>query len=171
MTKAGIEAIIRALNNAGVRYLAVGGIAVNAYGHRRFTADIDLALAMASENLEKAVRALESLNYRPLVPVRLHDLVDESKRREWIETKHAVVLNLIGPRADDPRVDIMLQPPFHFDEEWERSEVDQSTGQDTCVRIVSLPTLIAMKTGTGRAKDLDDLEQLRRIQCMRETYE
>ena len=30
-----IEAIVRALNEAGIRYLVVGGLAVNAHGYAR----------------------------------------------------------------------------------------------------------------------------------------
>ena len=37
-----IEAIIRALNDAQVKYLVVGGLAVNAHGYERFTKDVDL---------------------------------------------------------------------------------------------------------------------------------
>ena len=32
-----IEAIVRALNEAGIRYLVVGGLAVNAHGYARMT--------------------------------------------------------------------------------------------------------------------------------------
>lgn len=38
------EAIFRALNEAGVRYLLVGGLAVNAHGYLRFTKDVDLTI-------------------------------------------------------------------------------------------------------------------------------
>lgn len=45
--------IFQALQNAGIRYLVVGGIAVNLHGYRRFTADFDILLALDPENLEK----------------------------------------------------------------------------------------------------------------------
>ncbi len=44
MTSSSVQAIIQALNEAGVRYLVVGGLAVVAHGHVRFTADVDLVL-------------------------------------------------------------------------------------------------------------------------------
>ena len=37
MKLASFEAIVRALEDAGVRYLVAGGIAVNAHGYLRFT--------------------------------------------------------------------------------------------------------------------------------------
>jgi hypothetical protein len=36
-----IEAIVKALNAAKVKYLIVGGLAVNAHGYERFTNDVD----------------------------------------------------------------------------------------------------------------------------------
>lgn len=35
-----VEAIVKALNDAGVEYLIVGGLAVNAHGYERLTVDI-----------------------------------------------------------------------------------------------------------------------------------
>jgi hypothetical protein len=37
-----IETIVKALNEAGVQYLIVGGLAVNAHGFVRLTRDVDL---------------------------------------------------------------------------------------------------------------------------------
>lgn len=39
-----VEAIVRALNDASVQYLIVGGLAVNAHGYERFTKDVDLVI-------------------------------------------------------------------------------------------------------------------------------
>jgi len=44
VTKRSVEAIVDALNAAGVRYLIAGGLAVVAHGYVRFTADVDLIL-------------------------------------------------------------------------------------------------------------------------------
>ncbi len=45
MTRHSVESIVQSLETAGVRYLIVGGLAVVAQGHLRFTADVDLVLA------------------------------------------------------------------------------------------------------------------------------
>ena len=42
MKLATIEKIFAALNATSVRYLIVGGIAVNIHGYQRMTADLDL---------------------------------------------------------------------------------------------------------------------------------
>jgi hypothetical protein len=44
MKLSAFEAVAKVLADAGVRYLVVGGLAVNAHGYIRFTADIVLSL-------------------------------------------------------------------------------------------------------------------------------
>ena len=42
MEKRSVEAVVRGFNEAQVRYLIAGGVAVVAHGYVRFTADLDL---------------------------------------------------------------------------------------------------------------------------------
>jgi hypothetical protein len=48
------EAIVRALNDAGVRYLIAGGLAVNAHGYLRFTKDADFIIQLIPDNIKLA---------------------------------------------------------------------------------------------------------------------
>ena len=70
MKLASFEAIVRALEDASVRYLIVGGLAVNAHGFLRFTKDVDFVVQLAPDNIERAFVALRGLGYRPMVPRR-----------------------------------------------------------------------------------------------------
>ncbi len=70
------DALVRALDSAGVRYLVAGGLAVNAHGYLRFTRDVDLVLQLAPGNIASAFGALEGIGYRPDTPVDV--LVTES---------------------------------------------------------------------------------------------
>jgi hypothetical protein len=162
MVKQRLLEVVKALNAARARYLVAGGLAVIAHGHVRLTVDLDLALAMDQANLQAAIGALEKLGYRPRVPVPLSDFLDEQKRREWIEQKGALVFTLLPARQDDPPVDFFLKPEFDFEDEWGKATPRVIDG--VSISVVSLETLVAMKTGTGRPKDEDDLLQLRRIQ-------
>ena len=54
-----IEAIARALNEANIRYLVVGGLAVNAHGYERFTHDLDLVIGLEPDNIAKGFEALK----------------------------------------------------------------------------------------------------------------
>jgi predicted nucleotidyltransferase len=54
-----VRTILRALNDANVRYLIVGGLAVVAHGYVRFTQDIDLVVQLPfvfEEEFERAKR-------------------------------------------------------------------------------------------------------------------
>jgi len=44
--------ILKKMNEKGVRYIVVGGIAVNLYGIPRMTYDIDLMLDLEDKNLK-----------------------------------------------------------------------------------------------------------------------
>jgi len=70
------EQIFRALNGAGVQYLVVGGLAVNAHGYLRFTKDIDFVVQLLPENIKQAFAALGTLGYRPNVPVTGEQFAD-----------------------------------------------------------------------------------------------
>ncbi len=69
MKLASLEAIFRTLNEAGVRYLVVGGLAVNAHGYQRLTNDLDLVIQLQRDNILAAFRALEDLDYQTSVPI------------------------------------------------------------------------------------------------------
>jgi hypothetical protein len=61
-----IEQVLSALNASRVRYLVVVEVAVVLHGHLRATADLDLVVQLGAENALGAVRALESLGFRPV---------------------------------------------------------------------------------------------------------
>ena len=64
-----VRIILSALNDANVRYLIVGGLAVVAHGYVRFTQDIDLVIQLERENVLRAMNALTAIGYRPLILV------------------------------------------------------------------------------------------------------
>ncbi len=64
-----IEAIVRALNDAQVRYLIVGGLAVNAHGYERLTKDVDLVIGLEPENIIKGLQVLQAIGYHMIIAV------------------------------------------------------------------------------------------------------
>lgn len=44
------EKVFRELNKTNVKYLVIGGVAVNLHGYVRFTGDLDLLLLLSKEN-------------------------------------------------------------------------------------------------------------------------
>ncbi|KPK99393.1 MAG: hypothetical protein AMJ91_07950 [candidate division Zixibacteria bacterium SM23_73_3] len=63
------EEIFRALQKQKVKYVLVGGIAVNLLGAMRSTADLDILVEMSDDNLKKIVEILKSQGYRVKQPV------------------------------------------------------------------------------------------------------
>jgi hypothetical protein len=155
-----LEAILRALAEADVRYLIVGGLAVAAHGYGRLTFDIDLVVQLQPDNVKRALGALESLGYVPLVPVAAVDFADPAKREAWIRDKGAVVFQLHSERHRETRIDLFVSEPFDFDLEYGRSKTGELL-PGVPARFVRLETLIEMKEAAGREKDLEDARQLR----------
>ena len=160
MKLASLEAIVAALEDADVRYLIVGGLAVAAHGHGRVTFDIDLVVQLQPENVGRAMAALESQGYRPTVPVPAQQFANAELRQSWIRDKGMVVFQMHSDRHPESRIDLFVREPFDFDTEYERALVGEILpGLQT--RFVCLDTLIEMKEVAGRDKDMEDIRQLR----------
>lgn len=160
MKLASFEAIVRALNKNGVRYLIVGGLAVNAHGYLRFTKDADLVIRLIPDNIKRAFTALDALGYKPLLPVTADQFADPSIRQAWIRDKGMQVLQLWSDAHPETPIDLFVHEPFGFDEEYSSALVKPLYGSIE-VRFVSIPTLIRMKQAAGREQDRLDVEHLR----------
>ncbi|MCU0667938.1 MAG: nucleotidyltransferase [Myxococcota bacterium] len=156
-----LERIFYALEQANVRYLVVGGVAVVLHGHPRLTADLDLVVALEPANVRSAVEALANLGYRPRAPIPLAAFADPEQRRAWIEEKGLTVLSLASPEFPLTEVDLFAAEPIPFEPAYARA-LSVSIGG---VRITAagLEDLIALKRRAGRPKDLADVEALEAI--------
>ena len=154
------EAIVRALQDAGVRYLVAGGLAVSAHGYLRLTKDVDLVLQLAPGNIERAFGALASLGYRTQVPISAGQFANPELRAAWIRDKGMVVLKFWSDAHRETPVDVFVAEPFDFDVEFGRALVKPLHGAIP-VRFVSIATLIRMKEAAGRSQDKIDVEYLR----------
>jgi len=163
MQRRSIEAIVQVLDAAKVRYLITGELAVVAYGHLRFTADMDLVLDPESGALERAVRALSALGYRPRAPVAFADFADPEKRAGWIHEKGLTVFSVFSSEHPATEIDLFVEAPFDFEAAYARAErFDVTPGLRAS--FVCLADLIEMKRKTGRAQDLQDAEALEALQ-------
>jgi hypothetical protein len=152
------ERVFLALEERGARYLVVGGVAVVLHGHPRFTADLDLVLALDPLNVASAITALGSLGFRPRAPVRLSDFAIAETRQTWISEKGMVVLSLWSPELPGTEVDLFASEPFPFDAAYARAlRADLGT---TTVTVAGIDDLIALKRAAGRPQDLADIESL-----------
>jgi hypothetical protein len=111
-----IEQVLAALEDAKVRYLVFGGVAVVLHGHLRTTADLDLVVERAPENARRAIAALATLGLRPRAPVPAEQFADARAREAWIEEKDLTVFSLWSDRLPGLEVDLFVKEPFPFEE-------------------------------------------------------
>lgn len=153
-----IERVLAALEEAGVRYLVVGGVAVVLHGHLRVTADLDLVVQLGEDNLRRALRALTELGYRPRAPVSLESFADPEIRSRWIEEKNLQVFSLWNEDPGSFEVDLFVTEPFDFDQAHARAV--RVPLESTRVTVVSREDLIRLKLQAGRPADRQDIEAL-----------
>jgi hypothetical protein len=84
--------ICRALNEAGARYLLIGGFAVIAHGAGRFTKDIDLLVDDAPDNVARVKRGLAVLADNAAAQVA----DDDVERHVVVRVADEVVIDLMG---------------------------------------------------------------------------
>lgn len=70
--------LCRALNDAGVQYVVIGGFAVAHQGYLRATGDIDLLIDATPNNVEKIRQALSYLPDKAILDVKPTDVQDYS---------------------------------------------------------------------------------------------
>jgi len=162
MKVASLETIFSALQKAEVRYLVVGGLAVIAHGYTRLTQDIDLVLDFSPDSLSRALTALESLGYRPLVPVKLRDFGDAALREQWKDEKNMKVFQVVSDVYPDAPIDLFITEPFAFGVEYARAKW-YALSNEIEIPVVSLPALMAMKAAAGRDHDRLDMDRLREV--------
>lgn len=155
------EPLFDALNEAGVRYVVVGGLAIVLHGYARLTADVDLAVDLAPEEASRVIRVLVGMGLRPQVPVAPDEFTNPEVRERWFREKNMRAFSLVDPANPMRVVDLLIDQVVPFADLWGRS-VEMSLHR-TKVRVASLDDLIALKRRAGRPQDLVDIEELEQI--------
>ncbi len=148
-----------------LRYVVIGGIAVNFHGFSRATSDLDILMVLSDEEIQKFIQIVEALEYLPRIPVALSDLSYSEKRREWIEEKNMKVFSLMHKKNPMETIDLMIHCPLDFDAVYDRRIL--MPFQSIEIPVASIPDLIELKTWAGRERDLIDIKALKKIQEIR----
>jgi hypothetical protein len=157
-TENDFDLVFAALAKRKVRYVVVGGVAVVLHGVPRFTADLDLVLALDRANVLAALDALAGLAYRPRAPVPLLDFAEPALRRNWIEEKGLTVFSLWSPDHPATEIDLFVEEPFPFEEVFARAtRVDLGAHY---VTVAGVADLVELKRRADRPKDREDIERL-----------
>jgi predicted nucleotidyltransferase len=131
------------LNAHGVEYLVVGGYALAAHGHPRYTGDIDFWIAPSSENISKLLLVLDEFGFASL-GITAADFDADT------------VLQLGQPPR---RIDLLTSiDGVFFDVCFAKREQVELAG--VRLNIIGLDDLKTNKRSAGRLKDLADLEIL-----------
>lgn len=142
--------LISALNGHGVRYILVGGFAVNFHGYHRTTGDIDLWMDDSKENRQKLIDTLDVLQYGyfeellevPMLPGYCEIILDSG-----------IYVDLMDR--------IMGFESASFDKCYQRCAWHSI--EDQRVPFLSFRDLLASKSSSHRLKDKLDAQELRRF--------
>ncbi|WP_053222485.1 nucleotidyltransferase [Roseivirga seohaensis] len=138
--------VIKAFNVSGVRYMVIGGFAVNFYGYNRSTGDLDLWVSNDESNLIKLGDAFYKMGY---------DFSEEAKN-ELI--KNNIVSFSEGNYTVELLTRINISKEISFNEALEKAET--RIIEETEIKVISFQDLKNEKSRSKRYKDLDDLSKL-----------
>lgn len=138
-----LVSICKKLNEAGARYILIGGFAVNYYGFPRATEVIDLLVDPSEDNISKIKSALSFLPDNAVKEVALDDV-----------EKYAVVRV-----ADEVVIDLLKSA---CDVTYEKAGVEYFEFKGVRIPIADISTMIQTKQGI-RPKDKEDLSFLMSI--------
>jgi len=156
---------LKRLKADGVSFVVVGGLAVVLHGHMRLTMDIDLAVSLSDDNIDKLVKSLTELGYEPRVPVALEDFANPELRNDWIANKNMKALNLWRPPDPFSSLDLVIALPLTFDDLLAAS--DSVILDETAFQVASIQHLIQMKEIAGRETDRSDILALKEIEKLK----
>ncbi|MBI2335656.1 MAG: hypothetical protein HYU97_02700 [Deltaproteobacteria bacterium] len=162
--------LLKELNREKIRYLLVGGIAVNLYGVIRSTKDIDLVVYLENKNLLKFCHLMTRLGYKPKVPVKAEDFADAKNRQDWIENKNMIVFSFYHEQDLMNVVDVFVKHPLPFESIYKRKELIP-LDRRVNIPVISIPDLIKLKTEASRQQDLADIRALKEILRIRKQNE
>ena len=157
MSELDIRGILAALEEEGVEFLLIGGVAVGFHGFVRGTKDVDVVPAPDPENLARLSRVLKGLDAQL-------DGAGDFEDQELPNPLDPEALALGGNWVLNTRLgrfDIMQW--IGDDALWEklsRTAVETELG-DLKLKIVDYDGLVALKEQAGRPQDLIDLQRLR----------
>lgn len=135
---------VELLNSSGVEYLVVGGYALAAYGHPRYTGDLDIWFRATPTNVQGLLDALDAFGFGSL------GLTSEDFLRA------GSVIQLGYPPA---RIDLLSAiDGVSFDDCYPRRQIVRVDALD--LPLINETDFRINKRAAGRAKDLADIESL-----------
>lgn len=139
--------VLRALNEEGVRYKVVGGVALNLIGLARGTDDLDIFVAPTRDNVERLKAALRRVFDDPSI--------EEIDADEFLGEYPAIQY---VPPAGEFHIDILHRLGEAFG--WEDVEIADVSFEGLTVPTATPAMLIRMKRDTVRLQDKADAARI-----------
>jgi len=155
--------LLKLLTDSKVEFVLVGGLAVALQGYQRVTMDVDVVLAMDDTNLQRFVSAAKTAGLRPTIPVSLDSLAQPELIDQWFREKGMLAFSVRGSETKATVMDVLVRPVVPFAQLKCDATIIKVGSLD--IPVASIAHLIEMKSGTGRSKDILDIEELRKIQA------
>jgi hypothetical protein len=149
-----LRALTKRLNELGIPYAVVGGMAMFAHGYRRFTEDVDLLVTRAG--MEEVIQKLEGLGY-------VQPAGTSTKLRDTA-TGVRIEFLIAGQYPGDGKPKPVVFP--------DPADVSVEIGE---IRFLNLRTLIELKLASGisaphRLKDLADVQELIAVLALQQDF-
>lgn len=156
------ERIFKVLNESGVQYVVIGGIAVNLHGFARATGDLDIAISLTDTGIEKFIQAVKELQFVPRIPVKLEELANKKLRESWIHQKNMKVFSVYNPKNPMEHIDVIMEEVVDFGTLFKNRVV--MGAKDISIPVAGIAELIRLKEHAGRDRDAIDIKALKQIQ-------
>jgi len=155
------ERVFEELETLGIKYLVIGGIAVNLHGVERPTGDLDILLSFEKNNLKKFIFAMKTIGWIPRLPVTLEDFSDPKKRERWKKEKGMKVFTLHNPKHPLEHMDVMTENYIDFQKAYRNRKI--VTARHILIPLISIRDLMRLKKIAGRQRDKIDIIGLKQV--------
>src|SRR3989338_2627659 len=109
------EKLFKQLNKKKIKYIVIGGVAVNLHGFPRTTGDLDILISLKPNNVRKFIQLVKSLKWKPKIPVHVEEFANPKTRKAWIQEKGIKVFSVYNPKNQFEHLDIMVENYIDFE--------------------------------------------------------
>ncbi len=143
-----MKAVAKKLDDAGIRYAVVGGLAAAIHGQVRMTTDVDMKIEcdpLSEAEVRSVIKLFSDDQFAPFVA----DPEELAKLSHLIPVKH---------KASGTKIDLMLAVSDYDRQLFDRLTVEEADGFP--IRYVDVENLIILKILAWRGRDIDDIQMI-----------
>ncbi|MBN4081605.1 hypothetical protein JYU23_00585 [bacterium AH-315-C07] len=146
-----VVSFIELLCSNKVKFILVGGVAVNFHGYSRTTGDIDIWIQDSKENRKALVQALTEFKIKGAEIFLTHPLIAGYSE---ILLGNGIYLDMMA------EMKTFKQKEFN---DCYKMAINMTLNENCIVKVLHINSLIKEKEASDRPKDMEDVEQLKRI--------